>query len=106
MFDALPASDTRDDVGNLLDALRDSKHCNRFSDCLFRGVTEDTLGSAVPAENDSVQTLADDRVLGGINNSGEQGFALDRAVRGNVLSADKEEIRTLIHSRIDPDVHD
>ena len=72
MLDPLPGFQAGNDVVFLRDAFGGDDNRNMASHHLLGGVAEETLGSSVPALNDTVQRLADDGVIRGFDDRREQ----------------------------------
>ena len=69
--DALARAQPRQDHLLLARALRRNDHEDRLADRLVGGIAEQPLGALVPGEDPTVQRLADDRVVGRIDDRGE-----------------------------------
>jgi len=71
MFHALAPPDARQNVGLLIHAIRRKKHQHRFAHDLRCRVAEDLLGAAIPGVDRPIQGLADNGVIGGIDDGGQ-----------------------------------
>jgi hypothetical protein len=78
VFNPLTAPNPLDDLRNFISTSRYSQRSHRLAYNLFGGVAENSFSSAVPGENDAVQVLADDGVVGGLHNSGKPLLKLRR----------------------------
>ena len=64
MLDAFTANDSLEDLAPLHRALGRDEHGNRLPDSLLRRVSKQPLSPVVPRQNDALQRLADDGVVG------------------------------------------
>src|SRR5262249_29618516 len=64
VLDAFTPSDATEDFSLLILMIRRDEDGDRLADDLFRHVAEDPFGAFVPALDDAVEVLADDRVIG------------------------------------------
>src|SRR5271167_2154994 len=64
MLDPLAASDAVEDTPHLIGASRGCQNRDRLSDHLGGGIAENPLCGLVPTGDDTIERLADDRVLG------------------------------------------
>src|ERR1700684_1389167 len=71
VVEAVAAADAREDLRLLVVQLRRNQDSDRLADDLFGGVAEQVFGGAVPADDDAVQRLADDRIAGRFDDAGE-----------------------------------
>src|SRR5207248_9230825 len=68
--DAFAAPDPRK-LGRLVGTVRWNQYRDRLADDLLRGITVELLGSTVPTGDDTVEVLADDRILREVDDRGE-----------------------------------
>ncbi len=68
MFNSLALTYLADDFGFLIDPIDRNDQCNVLTDRLCRCLAKKSLGSSVPARNDSVEILANDHLIRGLNN--------------------------------------
>ena len=71
MVDDLAAADAGQHVVLLRVPLQGNDQLDVVADGLRRAVAEHPLGGAVPAGDDAVERLADDRVVGGVDDGGQ-----------------------------------
>src|SRR5450755_1024012 len=94
MIDTAATSDGGQELVFLLDPLRRDQDLHRAAHYLGLMISEDTLGALVPARDDPAQVLAEDCVVGGIDDCpqellrcwrfGGEGFACLVSVHGAV----------------------
>ena len=80
MIDALAATDAVDNRGFLVEAVRRNHDRDRFADDLFGRIAEQPRRAPVPTGDDAVEVLAHDRVIGALDNRGEQPPIMLRAL--------------------------
>ena len=85
MHDALAPSDRVENLPDLAEPVRGAQHRNWPPNHLGRPVAVHSLGGRVPARDHSVEGLAHDGVIGGVDDRREHRLA-HIAVCGNVLS--------------------
>ncbi len=83
MVDPLPGLEACDDLVFLVDAVGRDDERDMAAHRLLRGVAEDPLGGGVPALDHSVESLADDGVVRGLDDGREQASGAQAA--GSVL---------------------
>src|SRR5215472_5359346 len=69
------ATEAFDDSGFFVPAIAGDDQGNVFSDGFLCGIAEDAFGAVVPAGDDAFKSFADNGVIGGVDNRGEQGGA-------------------------------
>src|SRR6185437_4886985 len=70
---------------DFIDAVRRGQNGNVPSDYLVRRITKDSLGGTVPTEDDSIQILGNDGVVGGFHDGAQTLLQIAYAfLRGNV----------------------
>src|SRR5581483_4948377 len=72
MLNALAALQALDDFPFLLHPISRDDHRDWPADCLVGRVTEDTLCALIPTHDRAIEILTDDRIVGRINDSGQQ----------------------------------
>ena len=72
VFDAAALADLAQEVRLFRQPVRGEQQRDVRPDGFGRGVAEDPLGPAVPGGDDSLQRLADNPIVGGLDNGGEQ----------------------------------
>jgi len=70
MVDALAAPNAREDSRLLIMPVCGNEDGDGFADGLVLRVTEEPFGAFVPANNDAVKVLGENRVVGGLNDGG------------------------------------
>ena len=90
MIDALAGPDAAEDVFLFIGPFGRNDKGNVSTDGLLRGVAEESLGGGIPTLDDAVQVLADDGIVGRIDDR--------RQVRAS-------QFRTPAVGNIDEDVH-
>ena len=72
MADPVTGPDAGEHGGLFVLMIRRDQHEERLADCLRRSVAGDALGSVVPRGDGAVERLADDRVVGGLDDRRQQ----------------------------------
>ena len=72
MIDAVALPDPLKDLAFLGPQLRRNNQVNRSPDSFGRGIAEQALGALVPGQDDAFQRHADDRIVRGRDDGGEQ----------------------------------
>src|SRR5947208_422404 len=72
MIDSLSGLQPSDDLVFFGYPLRRNDERNMFANGFFRGITEDSLRALVPTLDDAVQRFANDRIVGRLDNGGQQ----------------------------------
>jgi hypothetical protein len=71
VIDAFALADLIQDRGYVFLVFGPSENGDRFADDLVGGVSEDTLGAAIPTRDEAFERLADDSVIGRIDDGGK-----------------------------------
>src|ERR1700723_1855332 len=71
MVNALAAPQFLQNPGFLVDVLRRKQDRDRFTDYFRRAIAEHPLGAVVPRRNRSVEGLADNGIVGGLDDGGQ-----------------------------------
>ena len=71
MLEALAATNARQNFRFLVLQVFRNDDGDRLADHLLGRIAEQPLGARIPADDDAVQILADDRIVGGFDNTGE-----------------------------------
>ncbi len=71
MIDAVAARDPFEDVGDVVLAVSSASIRDVLANSFLDRVAENALSAAIPAANDAIQVLADNRVVGGLDDGGE-----------------------------------
>src|SRR5580704_4107916 len=87
VIEAVAVPDAIEDLRFLVLQFRRNEDPDRFADDFFGRVTEQLLGGVVPADDDAVEILADDRVAGRFDDAGE----LLARLHGPALLGDVEQ---------------
>jgi hypothetical protein len=80
MIDAFAAPDALNDDRFLVLAIGGNDDRDRLSDHFLREIAEQALRRPVPTGDDPVDILADDRIIGGVDDRREETFAFLRAL--------------------------
>ena len=72
MIDALAGLDAGQNGWFLVEAIRWNDDRDWLSDGLIRRIAEKTLGAFIPGRDDAVESLADDRIVGGLDDRGKK----------------------------------
>src|SRR6201996_4095056 len=84
MFDSLPSPQFAEDLLFYMLQLWRKETEDRLTHYLLCPIAEDALGRFIPADDDSVQVLTDDGIVGGIDDCGEMETRIYRRFRGRV----------------------
>src|SRR6185369_206605 len=63
MVNPIAAADALQDFRFFLEMIRRNENGYRLADNLLRSISKDPLRTAIPARNDAIQILADDRIV-------------------------------------------
>lgn len=83
MIDPLPGAYLRQNLELLRTAVVRNDDLDRFADGFIRGELEYPFGSGIPRQNDAVQILADDCIVGGPNDCGKVRLGFQRRCVAN-----------------------
>lgn len=104
MFDAFATPDPFYDQSFLVEAVGREENLHRLTDHFRRAVAEDDLGAPVPAQDNAGQVLADDGVIGGLDNGGEESVAQE-SVGKLSLGRDRNSSATRTNARVSSGVN-
>jgi hypothetical protein len=72
VINPLASSDARQDFAFLAPQLGRDQQRDRLADHLGRRIAEDAFGAFIPGGDDAVEVLADDGIVGGLDDRGEK----------------------------------